>query len=299
MARRNKAMMESWDDNIRTYEIYLNQILDIAISRFEWLNLPKTIDERFLEVTLCNKNGMALFFEDKDIGFLTLPCTLNGRLNVYNIPVSRRAYATNGYQVTRTDEDSVIIYNNMIHNGMPTYSKLVQYAKDLCLLDSITMINVNAQKTPLMILSDEKQMLTLKNLYMKYDGNQPFIFGDKNDLNPNSIQALATGAPFLADKIYMLKQNIWNEILTFLGVPNTQINKKERLITDEVNRGLGGVFASRNSGLNARRQACKQINDMFGLDVWVRYREDDEMEERTKDDEQEEGEDDGNVYNEN
>ena len=134
---------------------------------------------------------------------------------------------------------------------------------------------------------------------MKYDGNQPFIFGDKNDLNPNSIQALATGAPFLADKIYMLKQNIWNEILTFLGVPNTQINKKERLITDEVNRGLGGVFASRNSGLNARRQACKQINDMFGLDVWVRYREDDEMEERTKDDEQEEGEDDGNVYNEN
>ena len=298
MARRNKAMIESWDDNIRTYEIYLNQILDIALSRFEWLNLPKTIDERFLEVTLCNKNGMALFFEDKDIGFLTLPCTLAGRLNVYNIPITRRAYATNGYQATRTDEDSVIIYNNMIHNGMPTYSKLVQYAKDLCLLDSITMINVNAQKTPLMILSDEKQMLTLKNLYMKYDGNQPFIFGDKNDLNPNSIQALATGAPFLADKIYMLKQNIWNEILTFLGVPNTQINKKERLITDEVNRGLGGVFASRNSGLNARRQACKQINDMFGLDVWVRYREDDEMEERTKDDEQEEGEDDGNVYDE-
>ena len=297
MARRNKAMMDSWDDNIRTYEIYLNQILDIAISRFEWLNLPKTIDERFLEVTLCNKNGMALFFEDKDIGFLTLPCTLSGRLNVYNIPISRRAYATNGYQATRTDEDSVVIYNNMIHNGMPTYSKLVQYAKDLCLLDSITMINVNAQKTPLMILSDEKQMLTLKNLYMKYDGNQPFIFGDKNDLNPNSIQALATGAPFLADKIYMLKQNIWNEILTFLGVPNTQINKKERLITDEVNRGLGGVFASRNSGLNARRQACKQINDMFGLDVWVRYREDDEMEESTKDDEQEEGEDDGNVHN--
>lgn len=299
MARRNKAMMESWDDNIRTYEIYLNQILDIAISRFEWLNLPKTIDERFLEVTLCNKNGMALFFEDKDIGFLTLPCTLAGRLNVYNIPINRRAYATNGYQATRTDEDSVIIYNNMIHNGIPTYSKLVQYAKDLCLLDSITMINVNAQKTPLMILSDEKQMLTLKNLYMKYDGNQPFIFGDKNDLNPNSIQALATGAPFLADKIYMLKQNIWNEILTFLGVPNTQINKKERLITDEVNRGLGGVFASRNSGLNARRQACKQINDMFGLDVWVRYREDDETTENEKDDEQEEGEDDGNVYDEN
>ena len=72
-------------------------------------------------------------------------------------------------------------------------------------------------------------MLTLKNLYMKYDGNQPFIFGDRNDLNPNSIQALVTGAPYVADKLYELKQNIWNEVLTFLGVPNVQMNKKERL----------------------------------------------------------------------
>ena len=96
-------------------------------------------------------------------------------------------------------------------------------------------------------------------------GNQPFIFGDRNDLNPNSIQALVTGAPYVADKLYELKQNIWNEVLTFLGVPNVQMNKKERLITDEVNRGLGGVFASRYSGLLSRRQACDQINEMFGL----------------------------------
>ena len=127
-----------------------------------------------------------------------------------------------------------------------------------------------------MILSDEKQMLTLKNLYMKYDGNQPFIFGNKNDLNPNSIQAMATGAPYVADKLYELKQNIWNEVLTFLGVPNVQVTKKERLITDEVNRGLGGVFASRYSGLLSRKQACEQINDMFGLNLSVEYRNESE-----------------------
>ena len=119
-------------------------------------------------------------------------------------------------------------------------------------------------------------MLTLKNLYMKYDGNQPFIFGNKNDLNPNSIQAMATGAPYVADKLYELKQNIWNEVLTFLGVPNVQVTKKERLITDEVNRGLGGVFASRYSGLLSRQQACDQINDMFGLNLSVEYRNESE-----------------------
>ena len=273
---KNRAFMSTLDENRRTYRLYLDQILEIAISRYKWNGLPKTIDERFLELTLCGKNGAVLFFNDENIGHLALPCTMSGRFNVYNIPIQRRAYAVNGYQATRDDTNSVIIYSNQLHNGMSIYNRLVQYAKDLYLIDSIIMVNVNAQKTPLMLLADEKQMLTLKNLYMKYDGNQPFIFGDRNDLNPNSIQALVTGAPYVADKLYELKQNIWNEVLTFLGVPNVQMNKKERLITDEVNRGLGGVFASRYSGLLSRRQACNQINEMFGLNLSVEYRNESE-----------------------
>ena len=273
---KNRQFISTLNENVRTYRLYLDQILEIAIARYKWNGLPKTIDERFLELTLCGKNGAALFFNDENIGYLALPCTMSGRFNVYNIPIQRRAYAVNGYQANRDDTNSVIIYSNQLHNGMSIYNRLVQYAKDLYLIDSIIMVNVNAQKTPLMLLADEKQMLTLKNLYMKYDGNQPFIFGDRNDLNPNSIQALVTGAPYVADKLYELKQNIWNEVLTFLGVPNVQMNKKERLITDEVNRGLGGVFASRYSGLLSRRQACDQINEMFGLNLSVEYRNESE-----------------------
>ena len=273
---KNRAFTSTLNENIRTYRLYLDQILEIAIARYKWNGLPKTIDERFLELTLCGKNGAVLFFKDENIGHLALPCTMSGRFNVYNIPIQRRAYAVNGYQANRDDTNSVIIYSNQLHNGMSVYNRLIQYAKDLYLIDSIIMVNVNAQKTPLMLLADEKQMLTLKNLYMKYDGNQPFIFGDRNDLNPNSIQALVTGAPYVADKLYELKQNIWNEALTFLGVPNVQMNKKERLITDEVNRGLGGVFASRYSGLLSRRQACEQINEMFGLNLSVEYRNESE-----------------------
>ena len=273
---KNRQFMSTLNENVRTYRLYLDQILEIAIARYKWDGLPKTIDERFLELTLCGKNGTVLFFKDENIGHLALPCTMSGRFNVYNIPIQRRAYSVNGYQATRDDTNSVIIYSNQLHNGMSIYNRLVQYAKDLYLIDSIIMVNVNAQKTPLMLLADEKQMLTLKNLYMKYDGNQPFIFGDRNDLNPNSIQARVTGAPYVADKLYELKQNIWNEVLTFLGVPNVQMNKKERLITDEVNRGLGGVFASRYSGLLSRRQACDQINEMFGLNLSVEYRNESE-----------------------
>ena len=170
--------------------------------------------------------------------------------------------------------------------------QLVSFADRLGKIDEIIDININAQKTPILILADESKRLTMKNLYMKYDGNQPFIFGDRNDLNPNSIQALVTGAPYVADKLYELKQNIWNEVLTFLGVPNVQMNKKERLITDEVNRGLGGVFASRYSGLLSRRQACVQINEMFGLNISVEYRNESETDnvKAEADDTKEEGE---------
>ena len=50
------------------------------------------------------------------------------------------------------------------------------------------------------------------------------------------------------------------------------------MITDEVNRLQGGTIASRYSRLQARRQACEEINRMFDLDIWVNYREDFEPE---------------------
>ena len=39
-------------------------------------------------------------------------------------------------------------------------------------------------------------------------------------------------------------------------------------------RSQGGTIASRYSRLNARRQACEQINKMFDLNIDVEYRQD-------------------------
>ena len=63
------------------------------------------------------------------------------------------------------------------------------------------------------------------------------------------------------------------------------------MITDEVTRNQGGTVASRHSRLESRRQACKQINEMFGLDIWVDYREDfQDVEEKENENEEEEQE---------
>lgn len=270
MGKRDKQFWESATLNNATFRQYYNRLTELSISMFEWKNLPDTVDPRYLELTLFS-DGQAVFFEDEVLGYLALQNTKSGKFNVYRVPTERRAYAVNGYQKELTDKDSVIIFNNYLHSNSRVDVEM--FARRLYNLDRAIDVNANAQKTPVLIQCDETQRLTMLNLYKKYDGNEPFIFGDKN-LNPNAIKTLKTDAPYVADKLYQLKTQIWNEALTYLGISNINITKKERLITDEVTRNQGGTIASRYSRLEARRDACKQINKMFGLDIWCDYRED-------------------------
>nr|DAM19869.1 MAG TPA: upper collar protein [Caudoviricetes sp.] len=266
----NKNFWESSYINNRTYMQYYNRLTELSISMFDWKNLPDTIDPRFLELTLFS-DGMSVFFRDETLGDLALQCMISGQLDVYRIPINRVAYATNGYRRNLDNTNSVIIFNNMLHTN--SMLDVEMFSRRLYNLDRAIDVNANAQKTPVLIQCEENQRLTMKNLYEQYDGNQPFIFGDKA-LNTNALKVLKTDAPYVADRLYELKTQIWNEALTYLGISNTNIMKKERMITDEVQRNQGGVIASRYSRLDSRKQACKKINEMFGLNIDVEYRED-------------------------
>lgn len=281
MGRRRKTNFEeSLAMNDYTYIQYAYRLMELSISMFEWKNLPEGIDERFLELVLFT-DGQAVFFKDDELGnYLALQCLINGKLNVYRIPIRRRAFAVNGYQKQLTDKDSVIIFNNMLHTN--SWLDVKMFAKRLYNLDRIIDVNANAQKTPILIKGNETQRLTLTNLYKEYDGNAPVIFADKS-LDMNALQVLSTQAPYVADKIYQLKTQIWNEALTYLGISNVSFQKRERMVSDEVTRSQGGTVASRYSRLNARRQACEQINKMFGLNIECDFREDYQFSEEVMD----------------
>lgn len=213
--------------------------------------------------------GYCLYFDDEIIGNLALTCTIGGQLDVYRIPVLRRAYAVNGYNKMCSTKDSVLIFNNYLHT--PTQLTIELFARRLYEIERAIDVNVKAQKTPTLILSSEQQRLTMKNLYMQYDGNEPFIFGDKN-MDIEGIKSLKTDAPFVADKLENLKHQIWNEALTFCGIENSNQDKKERLVSDEVGSNYGNIEAQRNVMLNARKQAVKKINAMFGTNIDVHFR---------------------------
>lgn len=266
----NREFDESLIKNSRTYLHYYNRLLELAISIFEWKNLPIEIDERYLELILC-EYGYCAFFEDKELEeYLVTRVALGGKLDIYRRPINYRAFANNGYNRKLNNENSVIIYNNYLHTN--TAFELQKFAMQLYDLDTSLTVNAKAQKTPIMISCDENQRLSLKNAYMQFEGNMPVIYTNKN-LNPNSISVMKTDAPYVADKLNELKREIWSEALTFLGINNVNVNKKERLITNEVENNQGSIVSSRFSRLEQRRQAVKRINKMYGLNIEVNFRE--------------------------
>lgn len=274
MPRRRKNKRSFFEESAALNNAYYNQyskrLCELSISMFKYENLPESVDPRYLEMTLF-ETGQAVFFEDEVMGYLALKCTLSGQFDVYRVPIGRMAYADNGYTRQLSNKDSVIIYNNYLRTN--SVDDVLLFARRLYNLDRIIDVNANAQKTPILISCDEDMRLTMLNLFKEFDGNAPVIFGDKR-ITPGALQVLSTEAPYVGDKLTQLKTNIWNEALTYLGIPNLTVNKKERLITDEVMRSQGGVMASRQSRLQARIEAVDKINDMFDLDIKVSFRDD-------------------------
>lgn len=270
--KREKTLFgESAITNNLTYKQYLNRLTELSVSMFEWKNLPPTVDARYLELHLF-ETGCMVYFDDDVIGNLCLDCLPSGRLDVYGNPVLRKAYSGyNNYQKLLKESNSVIIWNNYLHTN--SILEVQMFARRLYNLDRIIDVNANAQKTPVLIQGTEQQRLTLKNLYKEFDGNSPFIFGDKN-LDLNSLKCLQTGAPYVCDKLYNLKQMYWNEALTYLGINNSGAQKRERMLAIESSQAQGGTISSRYSRLQSRREAVEKINTMFGTNIEVNYRED-------------------------
>ena len=271
MGRKRTNFSQSAKANNYTFYQYRSRLKELSLSMFQWNNVPDTIDVRYLELQLY-ENGSAIWFRDDVIGDLALSVAFTGAYDVYGNPLNRRAYSRyNGYSHDLTLDDSVVIWNNYLR--LPSAADINMYARRLSEIDRIIDVNVRAQKTPVLVQGNEQQRLTLLNLYKEYDGNSPVIFGDKN-LDINALKAIKTDAPYISDRLYELKTQIWNEALTYLGISNVNIVKKERMITDEVQRNQGGTVSSRYSRLEMRRKAADEINKMFGLNISVDYRED-------------------------
>lgn len=270
-------------DNQMSFDMYLWRLMDIAMSVFDWRNLPDGIDPRMLEYWLL-LNGFCAFFYDEDLksasmdrwtggkapeGYAVLQCMVSGEWDMYNYPQDIRAYSVNGMNIQLTHENSVLIFNDYLR--VPMFYTLEMYARRMAEIDRTIDVNVRAQKTPKVVRCDRQQRLTFENLAKEVDENEYWIMGDKS-LALSDVEVLDLTSPYVGNELQILKHQYWNEVLTYLGVENVNTEKKERLVSDEVMSNMGDVEVQRFTRLNARKWACEQINETFGLDVDVDFR---------------------------
>lgn len=284
MAKKNMQFFDSLYLNDSTYIDYLDRMTKICLSMFEWINLPSSMDSRFLERTLFFEGRASLLYDDK-YGFINTKCADGGYLNIYELPTQLHCYSQqysadrlvySGLPTDVLTDQCVLVFNNW--ERIPTISTIKLFAYRLYLAQRSCDVNVMATRTPVLILGTDKQKLTLENLYNKYDGNQPFIFGDKDIISSDMMRAINTNAPYVTDKLCEYKKEIWNEFLTFIGVNNIDVEKKERLISGESSSNNEVINLNLQSYLAPRKKACEQFNELFGLEgdkkIDVRVRSD-------------------------
>lgn len=253
-----------------TWSNWFNRFYDLAISSISWENLPLSIPPEFIEKVLFY-DGKIIFFNDPAMGLTALPFVSENIPNVYGYPTTRRAYSV-GNPYTKgglTDDNSVICYNN--NSKTNSVDDIVLFAQKLTDIERSIEVNVRAQKTPVVIMTDDdSQKLTYINAWEQYDGNKPVLFL-RNSFNLDKFNVQIPTQEYKADKLFALKRQTFEEMLTYLGIEANTNEKSERMITNEIQSNLGATEAFRKSRIMSRSYAVDKINRMFGTNIKVRF----------------------------
>lgn len=272
--RNNADFLDSVKINNQTYQDYLNRFERIAMSRFEWINLPESMNSEFLEKCLYYY-GCASLLYDNNVGFINLKASINSGLNLYELPTSLNCYSLtintkrkvyDGIEqgIKNPEEFCILVQNNW--NSIPTISTLELFAYRLYEIERTCDININAHKTPIIIKTTPNLLLTFKNLWNEWIGNKPFIMAHKTLFEPEvPFSVLNTNVPYIIDKLQDYKKSIWNEALTFLGINTIELEKRERLIKNETETNNELINYNLQSYLLFRKKACEQFNQLFNL----------------------------------
>lgn len=265
MARKRATLTDLLND--LTFKVIYEKYKLIAVNAFQWDGLPDGIQERHIEKLLFS-HGKAVFFKHPDMDFMCLEAQDTGKVNVNNDPLSYRAYGV-GFTHHLNADDCVIIENNKLR--LNTDDFVMFFAHKLTEAERTMDVNIKACKTPVIFTCDDKDVLTFKRIFHQVDGNVPAIFADRG-LNLDSIQAFLTGVKFMGNELMDYSQSVENKMLTFLGVNNNPVDKKERVNTLETSSNNQLIESFAELQFEARQRACEEINKKYGLSLSVKRR---------------------------
>lgn len=264
--------------NNLTFSYFYYKLMLVAKALFEWEGLPNNMESRWIENYLF-RDGTCLFYKDPKMGFMVAGLAQQGGINCYNDPTTVLPVAPNyvyeGEQLINGDNCYVIRNNDAM---LPEFAVVRYYAYKLTNVDRAIDVNIEALKTPTIIKCTDKQRLSLKNAINQRRDNEPVMYIDES-LDMNAITTLDLNPPMVFKDLQTHKHMLLNDFFTDIGVDNANMDKRERMVANEIEANNEQVKAFEDVLLRSREEAVKQINRIFGLNISVKRRELEEIPE--------------------
>ena len=252
----------------KIFFMFFNNIYNLFISRFEWKNLPKEIPGYMIEEFLFWRGSCLFLYDDVAESYAVMRTALTGDIDIYDTPNDRQAYAPN-YVEEYYKDNSVVVWNNPVKTGFCVEAEV--FAESLENAWRTKNLNMFSQRNPVVIASSQDEKLSFEILGKNYENYVP-IWRIKDSLDLEKIKVLNLNSPYVVDKIEFEIREIMSRVLTMLGYNNNPVEKKERLVSDEISGNNGEIEANRLAALCMRKRACEAINSIFGLNVDVEFR---------------------------
>lgn len=278
-----KKIINSQLSNLKTFQMYFRQMKNLAENVFKFNNLPEYIDLSYLNRTLLNDGAIAFFKDEVLNEVIALPFSSYGSLDMYGRPINIEVTGNNGYRRYLKKGEYVIMYDNTSRYSLKL--DISQLAERIALCVRTQDVNIVHQRTPRIWKCDSNTEKSVRDTINEIDSNVETVVSTKDSAFAD-IQGVLNPAPYVTDRIDDHLDKLWAQFYALIGVANLSIQKKERMITDEMSASQGGTIVSRYSRFEPRQRAIEKINEMFGLNMSVEYYDGEPSTENGKDEDE-------------
>ena len=259
--RENGGMQwQSGQLNSRTYSYYRNIIMQLAMSRFRWINLPDSCDERYLEWQLLTEGVATIAYPAHAEGmFLSLKAATQGPMTMYGNPSEWLGTGDNGTRIRCNPLNGVLVWDNA--SRYPLLNGIDLYANELTHMRMVKRTNRLHQQIPFVFKGPQEKRQEMYNLFKQVAGGEPAIIAT-NGIDMIDVDVIQTGVKYIGEELAQDEANVWNRIYMMLGASSLTF-KQERQTEDEIKNQKSPSNIIRMNYLSERRKAARLLNERF------------------------------------
>lgn len=278
-----------------TYWFYINKYYSLFMNRYKIDGVDYQAKD-FILRQMWGTGTIAAFLlagsvgsEEQPNGLVVFTPYAPNDWNIYDFPTSVTLINKKGVKwipssVQVLDKDVVIGWcqrNKKSVKEMADY-----YIEKIVNIEIVIDINLNAHKMPYIFGVDPEDSRKFEEIYNLLQADNPSIFVAVNEVD--KLKALVSGAPYILDKLYDLKHALENELREYFGLNNLGgAEKKEHLITAEVNANNDTIKSSGDCFLDSMTEFFDRVNELFNQNIRIYVEEYNEAESSPEDEQEE------------